>query len=124
MPKKSENVAYIIEYFDLLLDQSKVDQLIRIYRDLDEKFKQHERLCLIHAQAQVKNNHLDGIEQVFELEFAHIREGEKILTNLWYEYWGRKIALNLSEEYNESKHLDLAKKEHPIKQRINFNISG
>ncbi len=122
LPIKAENVAYYIEYFRLLLEQSEENKLIEIYQDLNNVFIHHERLRILYAQARIKNNDLDGIEEIFEINFAQIREGERILTNLWYEYWGRKIALNLSEEYNKSKHLKLAQKDYPILQRINFNV--
>jgi tetratricopeptide (TPR) repeat protein len=122
LPLLEENIPYIIEYFMVLIQNSKLNELIQVFTELPKHIQGHERLQLYYAQAKLEKNDLAEIERIFDIEFANIREGEVLLTDLWYGYWGRKIALEKGEQF-QSAHIEAAKKEYPIPQRINYNMS-
>ncbi|MBI5817709.1 MAG: DUF5107 domain-containing protein [Verrucomicrobia bacterium] len=59
---------------------------------LPEAVRAHERVQLLWAKAAIEIGKLDGVERVFNHEFATIREGEVSLTDMWFAWQEKRIA--------------------------------
>jgi tetratricopeptide (TPR) repeat protein len=80
------------EYADLLNRTGRHAEAVDFIEALPEHIRRHERLLLAQARAALKTGRFEHVEQIFETEFAQIRECETSLTDLWFAYHEQRIA--------------------------------
>ena len=88
--------AVASEYLMLLKTHGKYQKLWDVFRALPESFKEIDRIKITAAFAAVKlggDDKLDYLQKFFLEEHYDIREGEVSLTNVWFEFCARKMAL-------------------------------
>jgi len=59
---------------------------------LPPEIAESERLRMLYAKARIETGRFEGVERFFEGEFATIREGEIVLSELWFQLHERRIA--------------------------------
>ncbi len=84
--------ALAVELGRMLQRAGRSEELRAFCRSLPAEVAASERLQLLAAWAALDTGHEDELEGFFDREFATIREGEVLLTDLWFEWQARKIA--------------------------------
>ncbi|MBA4387642.1 MAG: DUF5107 domain-containing protein [Verrucomicrobia bacterium] len=59
---------------------------------LSPEIRQHERIHILAAKYALEAGDFATVEQLFKRSFAQVREGENILTDLWFAYHERRLA--------------------------------
>jgi tetratricopeptide (TPR) repeat protein len=82
-----------IECGRALLDAGRLADLAQWLTSVPEHVRQTPRMQLASAWAAYQNNELDQAEKLlFTVELSDIREGETILTDLWFAIQAKRIA--------------------------------
>ncbi|MBA3710367.1 MAG: hypothetical protein H0W83_16275, partial [Planctomycetes bacterium] len=110
-----------IEYAWMLVATEQNERLFAFAKTLPEAIRNNERLRILSAFAALNVGAMDQVEAIFSQEFATIREGEVTLTDIWFGYHERKIALA------EKIPMDAAlkkrvRKEFPPPQRLDYRM--
>lgn len=83
----------------------------------------HERLQILEARAALELGHYAEVEKLFERDFTNVREGEVVLTDVWFEMHARRLAqqegVPVTNEIRER-----ARKEFPPPAHIDFRMTG
>ncbi len=111
----------IIDLLTILVEEKYFLEVFHLYATLEESFKQKERILIPYAQATLELGNTDIVEKVLSLEFTSIKEGEKVLSELWCGMWELRLALgnkeNITDEIKEK-----AKELYPLPSKINFSF--
>jgi len=78
-----------------------------------------ERIKIMAGAAALETGHLDFVAGIFEHEYAVIREGEVLLTELWFKYNAKMLARQRGVKYS-SELIEECKKLYPPPRRIDF----
>ncbi len=81
-----------IEYVQMLTQARRFDEVYDFVGTLPESVRNHERVRLLWARAAIELSRLEGLEQIFQHEFATIREGEVSLTDLWFAWHEKRLS--------------------------------
>ena len=73
------------------------------YAKLPASMKEEELLYVKACEAAIKLNEFEFLEEAFKREYALIREGETIISDIWFEYAKKKGI----PETEIPKHLDM-----------------
>jgi thioredoxin-like negative regulator of GroEL len=85
-------VSLAVEYAQELVTAERFGDVLRLVSSLPERLRAHDRVRLLWAKAALETGELDGVERIFDHEFATIREGEVTLTDLWFALHERRVA--------------------------------
>ncbi|HEY9078185.1 MAG TPA: DUF5107 domain-containing protein [Anaerolineaceae bacterium] len=107
------------EYLSCLLEAQEFARAWRLAESLPAAVAGSDRVQILKATAALKLNHLEVVEAILQREFATVREGQVDLTNLWFEMWRRRIALETGRSLEDIP-LSEVKAAHPAPQRIDF----
>jgi hypothetical protein len=66
---------------------------------------------------------LDAVEKVLQRDYAIIREGEIVLSDLWFELKARRFAAQTGEPLNDVLRMKV-KALYPPPARIDFRMSS
>jgi tetratricopeptide (TPR) repeat protein len=92
--------AFAEEFIQLVLENDDCSKAWDFYENLDEQYKQEERIVLLIARAALKLKKWDFLKQQFTKEFAIIREGDNSLSDIYKEF------VYMSHEENTESKLD------------------
>lgn len=84
--------AFIEEYFDMLIKAGRYEQVLDLFEALPFDMESCERIRMLAGVAALECGKLGYVEGLFTHEFAVIREGETLLSDLWYRYIAMKMA--------------------------------
>jgi len=115
--------AFAEEYLHFLVQREAFDQAWNVYESLPSEMAQGDRIRIIVGAAALALGKEEYMRQLFETEFAIIREGEVRIIELWYEYHAMKLAEGKNEKRSE-KHLEEAKAKFPPPVQIDFRMIG
>jgi tetratricopeptide (TPR) repeat protein len=107
------------EYLSLLVQARQFVQARAVFGSLPKDASDSDRVQILWAMTALQLNQLDAVEQVLQRSFATVREGQVDLTNLWFEMWQRRAALE-SDQPLEEISLDEIKAAHPAPAAIDF----
>ncbi|HBY71251.1 MAG TPA: hypothetical protein DEG06_03315 [Lachnospiraceae bacterium] len=112
-------VAASTQYFRYLLSMNEYEQIWIRYQKLPDWMKEDERLYLVAVAAAVKIDKLDFVKGAFEKEYVYVKEGETLISDLWFEY-----HLRLEEKKPEGSNITMEeiKRRYPIPLRIDFRM--
>lgn len=116
----AKDIAYLsilIEYFELLLREEEYKQLWGIFENLSDDSKNYERILLYTAKTAIELDKLDFVPQIFDREYASIRENETILSDIWLDYQ-RKIEIK--KQGIEDISLREVEKLHPVPEHLDL----
>ena len=80
------------EYFSWLLSRKEYSGVWAHYLTLPAALAQEERIELAAGTAAIELGHLEFAARLFTRPYASVREGEMLLTDLWYKYMAIEIA--------------------------------
>jgi len=107
------------EYISLLNNKRDYAKTWEYYKGLPDKLASAERIKIMAGVAALETGHLDFVAGIFEHEYAVIREGEVLLTELWFKYNAKMLAKQRSVIYS-SELIEECKKLYPPPRRIDF----
>jgi len=111
-----------LEYGTLLLVSNKYDKLEKLLQSLDEFILKVPRIRLLKAHLCLENGNLSEVEEIiYNTELVDIREGEEILTDLWFDL---KEKLSAKEEKGllKVKPNEKLRKNHVPPESIDFRM--
>ena len=74
-----------VEFLQKLFEAGQFERGMQVYRSLPLDVKDAERIQILSGQFALALEDLDAVEQVLEREYAAVREGETVLSDLWNE---------------------------------------
>lgn len=99
------------------------DELRGFVASLPEEIRQNERILFVSAKLALRYDDLSEVESILSHEFATIREGEVILTDLWFAWQAKLLSeregLPMSEEL-----LARVRKEQTPPLRLDMRMAG
>lgn len=91
--------AFAEEYLQLLIRKGKFRDAWALYENASDLVKSSERVMILAGQAAIETDHNDFLESLFQKELAIVREGETIITDLWFKNEAMKVAKRRGVEY-------------------------
>jgi Domain of unknown function (DUF5107) len=111
-----------IEYLQTLIRAGRHADAYDWVATLPEGVRAHERVLLLWAEAAIELGRLEGVERVFNHDFATIREGEVSLTDLWLAFQAKRIAAAEKIPVDD-KLRERVRREFPPPRQIDFRMS-
>jgi tetratricopeptide (TPR) repeat protein len=111
-----------IEYAGALAGASRFGDVMSVVRSLPGTLRSNERILMLWARAALETGDTDGVEELFEHEFATIREGEVVLTDLWFAYHEKRLAREIGCDVDDAVRKRV-RQECPPPQRIDFRMA-
>jgi tetratricopeptide (TPR) repeat protein len=112
-----ESLAH--EYLSMLVEAGQYMLAAQVFQALPPEAAEADRVQILWAMAALKLNRLEEVEQVLQRDFATVREGQVDLTNLWFELWQRREAMQQGKTLEEIDLKDV-KAAHPAPPAIDF----
>lgn len=112
-----------VEYARDLVADGLFEEALAFVSSLPESVRSQERVLLLRARAALETGVLDGVEGVFDHDFATIREGEVTLSDLWFALHERRIAQADGVPIDEDLRARV-RKEYPPPRHIDFRMAG
>lgn len=81
-----------LEYADVLEKDDRWDDLRSFVDGLSEALRNSERMLIVSAKLALHFGDLGGVDTILNHDFASIREGEFILTDLWFAWQTKLIS--------------------------------
>lgn len=82
--------VFVVEYLQTLVEAEQFQRGVQLYLSLPAEAQAIERVQLLRGQCAIELDDLETVEQVLQKRFAVVREGETILTDLWFELQARR----------------------------------
>ncbi len=117
-----EEVSLARECAQSLLEAGRYAELKGFIRGLRPDIASHERIRISGAVAALGLGDLDELEQALKHEFTTVREGEVLLTNLWFAMHERRIAAAEGIPVNAALR-ERVRREYPPPANIDFRMS-
>lgn len=111
--------ALAAEYLRMLIDTHRFTQAMQVYRSLPAHVQSADRVQILLGQIALELGHLDIVDQVLEREYAVVREGETVLTDLWFELHARRRAAQPGAELTDALRRQV-RADYPPPARIDF----
>jgi tetratricopeptide (TPR) repeat protein len=97
-----EYVELAIEYAEGLANAGEMNQMERFLDSLSSDMLSSPRIQVSKAQCALHNNDLDLVDAILgQIELPNLREGETLLTDLWYTLQEKLISKNEGREIDE-----------------------
>ncbi|MBQ7256286.1 MAG: DUF5107 domain-containing protein [Abditibacteriota bacterium] len=84
-----------------LFDAKKYEKMDELLSSMDPSLIEFERIKLDVIKNALKKNDFDTIDKYIDYDFATNREGEILLSEVWFEMMARKRALKAGVEYKD-----------------------
>lgn len=85
-------ISLALEYANMLESNKRWEELRDLLAGLSPEMSRHERIMIVAAKLALHFNELDKVEEILTHDFASIREGEVILTDLWFSMQAMSIS--------------------------------
>ena len=116
------DVAFAQEYLHLLISQKKHAKAYDVYKSLPAAYKSDERVMISAVSASLALGDLSLCEGgFFERNFVNVREGEVLISELWYYYMALKAARERNVKIT-STFLDWIKQTHTLPKNLDFRM--
>ena len=112
-----------IEYLKALVDAGQFARARDVFCALPAEAREADRVQVLYGQIAMAMNDLEAVETVLQREFAIIREGEIVLSELWFELKARQLAAQTGQVLDAALRLR-AKTLNPPPARIDFRMTG
>ena len=119
--KSEHNTQLAVEICKFLRENDMGDELIQFVKQLPPEAQGHERIRLAQAQVALAEGETARVLAILDGDFATVREGETLLTDLWF------AAHRLQAEEVKGEPLSPAEaaevdRQYPPPQRIDFRM--
>ena len=117
------HIPLAAEYMQMLLKARKYQRIRELFISMSEELKSHGRIQALAAMASLKLGDLTEVEQFLMsgVEVPNIREGETILTDMWFELHEKRLADAEDTLINDSIRTQVRHEYHPPFQ-IDFRM--
>ena len=87
-------IPLILECSAAFLDAGRPQELLDILSELPPAVRDHARVKIFIAKATLEAGDLDAVERILrsDIEVANMREGEVVLTDLWFSLQEKRVA--------------------------------
>jgi len=110
-----------LEYARALVDAKDYEAMNLLVGELPEAFRAHERMRILSAQAALACGDFEEVAGLFEHDFATNREGEVVLTDLWFALQEQRLARQLGKPVDDAIRKQ-AREEFPPPRNIDFRM--
>lgn len=93
--------AFAEEYLQMLIATGDYQKVWAVYQQLPEQVQQCERIQILAGQAAIEVGEDSYLDRLFDRELAIIREGETIITDLWFRAQAHRLARERGVPYSE-----------------------
>jgi hypothetical protein len=93
--------ALAVEYLQMLVAAHEYTHGQQVYDSLQPEARNSDRVQILSGQIALALGNLDAVEQVLQREFAVVREGETMLSDLWFEVQARRQAEKTGQQLTE-----------------------
>lgn len=115
--------AFAEEYLGLLVERKDYARAWDVFQSLPETFAQSDRVQIIIGEAALTLDKDDFLTNLFQKEFAVIREGEVTIVELWYKVHAKQLAEHRGVPLTDEL-LQEARILYPPPANIDFRIIG
>ncbi len=98
----SPPAALAVEYLQKLCEAGQYSRGMQVLRSLPPAAQEAERVQILLGQMAMALGDLETVERVLDREFATVREGETVLTDLWFELHARREAARSGRALDEA----------------------
>jgi hypothetical protein len=93
--------AVAVEYLQILVAAREFAKGMQVYESLPPQARDADRVQILRGQIALELGDLQAVEQVLQREYAVIREGETMLTDLWFEVQARRQAAETGQPLSQ-----------------------
>jgi tetratricopeptide (TPR) repeat protein len=112
-----------VECCEALLAAERPREMLALASELPESVRTYGRVRMAEASAALSAGDLDGAERVLRsrFELGDIREGDNVLTDLWFEVQERRLAKELGRDVDDAIR-QRVRRECPPPPEIDFRM--
>ena len=107
------------EYLAMLQETGQASRGMEVYLALPAEVQRAERVQILRGQFALALGDLDAVEAVLAIEYGGVREGETVLSDLWFELQARRAAAQTGRSLDEDLRREV-RKTCPPPSRIDF----
>ncbi len=111
--------ALAAEYLGVLVATRQYALGQQVVNSLPPQARDADRVQILRGQIAMQLGDLEAVEQVLQREYAVVREGESLLSDLWFELQVRRISAQNGEPLSEALRQKVRKERQPP-ARIDF----
>ena len=116
------DVGFAQEYLKLLVTGKKHAKAYEVFKALPDAYKDDERVMISAVSASLALGDVSLCEKgFFDRTFVNVREGEVLLSELWYYYMALKAAKERSIKVTAS-FLDWIRQTNPLPKNLDFRM--
>ena len=116
------DVGFAEEYLKLLVSMKKHAKAYEVFKSLPEEYKGDERVMISAVSASLALGDITLCESgFFDRAFVNVREGDVLLSELWYYYVAMKAAKDRGVKVTAAL-LDWIKQTNPLPKNIDFRM--
>lgn len=108
-----------VEYLSMLQETGQANRGMEVYSMLPASVRRAERVQILRGQFALALGDLQAVEEVLGIEYAGVREGETVLSDLWFELQARRSAQKSGRILDEALRREV-RKACPPPGRIDF----
>jgi len=113
--------ALAVEICRFLQETGQSEELEGFLARLPEAIRSHERIALARGQVALRRGELEVLRQVLDREFATVREGEALLTELWFGLHIAEAEAGFGRPLNETERAAVSAA-HPMPYHLDFRM--
>jgi tetratricopeptide (TPR) repeat protein len=116
--------ALAIECFNMLINTGRANQVAQLAAKISDKLLKHGRIQVLLAKAAVESGNLEAAEKLLasKISLPDVREGERILTDLWFALHERKLAAATGKPIDDELRAKV-RKEFPPPAYLDFRMA-
>jgi len=114
-----------VECAQLLLDAGRPRDFLKLLPRLDEEVREAGRIRLLEGRAALAIKDFDRVQGIFDskLVIDDLREGERSLSHLWFEYHEQKLAKQEKVKIDDALK-ERVRAEFPVPEHLDFRMSS
>ena len=119
----NDNVHLAVEVCQFLQRHEMLSELTDFVSTLPPVLRRHERIRLALAQVALLQGNYDQVRELLSGEFATIREGETLLSDLWIASFEEEEAEQKGAPLTDQEKIEL-RQLHPVPTHIDFRMKA
>ena len=116
-------IPLLLECSASFLDAGRPRELLALLSELAPSAREHGRVKILTAKAALEAGDLDTVERILrsDIEVANMREGEVVLTDLWFGLHEKRIAAAENVPVNDALK-ERVRREFPPPENLDFRM--
>ncbi len=119
-----DSAPLLVETARALIDAGRAQDFLDLLADAPDALRDHGRIHLLELEAGLAAGDLARVGKLLTdgFEIVDYREGDEILTELWFRYHAEQMARAAGAAVDEAL-LERARKEHPLPSLFDFRMT-